>query len=165
MNKDINKIAAFLSENTQLDLLMICEEQESKDYNGHNFRLGNHNIKYRQAKITPKKVGQFVSLWKRNSEKKTEAFHEADPFDFYIILTQDNDKLGFFLFPKSALVAHSILSNSLQEGKRGFRVYPTWTTTENLQAQKTQKWQSLFFIDCKNDPADISERIKSILRS
>ncbi|MDH6254242.1 hypothetical protein M2347_003969 [Chryseobacterium sp. H1D6B] len=70
---------------------------ECEEYFGYNFQLNQLFIKFRKAKITPKKTGQFVTLWKRNSEsRQTEPFEASDHFDFYIILAVFNDKSGFF---------------------------------------------------------------------
>jgi hypothetical protein len=50
------------------------------------------------------------------------------------------------VFPKAALIGHGIASTTGRGGKRGFRLYPTWSVTTNLQAQRTQRWQSDYFL-------------------
>lgn len=125
---------------------------ECEEYFGHNFQLNHHNIKFRKAKITPKKIGHFVTLWKRNPEsKQTQPFTSEDPFDFYIIFCDRDNKSGFFFFPKQILIQKNILTTLSKDGKRGFRVYPTWDSPENKQAVKTQNWQKDFFIDFSDD--------------
>ena len=74
-------------------------DSECEDYLGYNFQINHLNFKFRKAKITPKKIGQFVTLWKRNPEsKQTEPFSSEDVFDFYIIACECEGKFGFFLF-------------------------------------------------------------------
>lgn len=127
-------------------------DPECEDYFGHSFQINHFNIKFRKAKITPKKIGQFVTLWKRNSESnQTEPFNIEDPFDFYIIACEKGKKSGFFFFPKNILSQKQILTTAFKEGKRGFRIYPNWDFPENKQAIKTQDWQKDFFIDFSED--------------
>lgn len=126
----------------------ITKDLECDEYFGYNFKLDQFNIKFRKAKVTPKKIGQFVTLWKRNPEtKETEPFQYNDDFDFYIIYTEHENHQGFFLFSKKALIQHQILTTESKEGKRGFRVYPDWDIAENKQAIKTQNWQQKSFIN------------------
>lgn len=134
-----------------LKITSISSEKECEEYFGLNFLVDKLNVKFRKAKITPKKVGQFVTLWKRNSEKQTEPFSINDIFDFYIIATEQGEQFGFFFFPKSILSQYQILTNNGKIGKRGFRVYPDWTKTENKQAEKTKSWQSKYFINLNNE--------------
>ncbi|WP_435524173.1 MepB family protein [Chryseobacterium indoltheticum] len=67
-------------------------------------------MKFRKAKVTPTKVGQFVTLWKRNLiSKETEPFTSADSSDFYFILTETSENFGFFFFTKDILIKNQIL--------------------------------------------------------
>lgn len=125
----------------------VTDELESEEYFGLNFKLAGRNIKFRKAKITPKKVGQFVTLWTRNAEGKTQPFNECDNIDFCLIVAEEEEQFGFFLFPKHVLIEKQILTTHIKEGKRGFRVYPAWTVTTNKQAKKTQNWQIKYFIE------------------
>jgi hypothetical protein len=133
----------------------IIKDQECEEYFGYNFKIGQLKIKFRKAKITPKKVGQFVTLWKRNFDGQTEPFNVNEDFDFYIVATEQDDKFGFFLFSKYILSEKLILTNKSKEGKRGFRVYPAWDTPKNKQAEKTKQWQEKYFLDLtKNKNAE-----------
>lgn len=100
---------------------------------------------HRTANITPKKIGQFVSIWKRNQEGITVPYEISDDFDFMIISTKKDNKAGQFIFPKAALLEQGIISTENKEGKRGIRVYPPWDTPENKQAIKTQAWQVVYW--------------------
>lgn len=145
-------------------LTNIESEAESKEYLAYSFLLNEQNVKFRKAKITPTKIGQFVTLWKRNDKGITEPFDILDKFEHYIIVTRQNDNFGFFLFPKAVLYQHKILSNSAQQkdGKRGFRVYPSWNVTTSPQAQKTQLWQLNYFLDLSPNKAVDLEKAKRL---
>lgn len=138
---------------SKLNLIIsnLQPDSECEEYFGHSFQLDQFSIKFRKAKITPKKIGQFVTLWKRNPEsKQTEPFTSEDSYDFYIILCEQSEKSGFFFFSKQILIQKNILTTLSKDGKRGFRVYPTWDSPENKQSTKTQDWQKHFFINFSN---------------
>ena len=65
------------------------------------------------------------------------------------------------MFPRSALRRHGIVSVAEQGGKRGFRVYPPWSLTDNTQATRTQAWQGAFFLDT-TDGIDLG-RLRELL--
>jgi hypothetical protein len=127
------------------------ESKEGHEYSAHTFQLGNKKTLYRKAKITPSKVGQFVTIWKRNEEGITQPFHVSDGFDICLIAARQNEKFGVFIFSKETLLENKILSDSTNEGKRGIRVYPTWDAPTNKQAQKTQRWQVKYFLEIYED--------------
>lgn len=122
----------------------------SKEYDGCMFRLDDFLILYRKAKITPRKTGQFVTVWKRDEEGKTTPFDIADDFDCWVIAVEQNEKFGIFVFPKSILSRHGIVSSDRKPGKRGFRLYSDFDVTLNKQAQSTRNWQKDFFINFEN---------------
>lgn len=147
-----------------LQITDVVKDKECEEYLGFNFKVNEWNIKFRKSKITPKKVGQFVTFWKRNEEKQTEPFHVNDKFDFYIIAAFDETNSGFFLFPKDILAKKQFISTNEKEGKRGYRVYPDWVKTENKQAGKTQTWQMNYFVNLSNNQTENLEHINSILK-
>jgi len=122
-------------------------ESESLEYTAATFQLNTKKIIFRVAKITPTKIGQFVTIWKRNQESITTPFEYTDAFDFIIIVTRKENQVGQFIFPKSILLDRGIVSGSNKEGKRGIRVYPPWDKTESKQAKNTQQWQLNYFLD------------------
>ncbi len=160
MTNNLQQIETLLSNLTNKKITDFVIDNECLEYSGCSFKLDDLQIKYRQAKVTPKKVGLFVTLWKRNAEKITEPFSINDPFDFYIIAVKQEDYSGFFIFPKDILSDKGIISNIKKEGKRGFRVYPEWTETENNQAKKTKAWQVDYFINCNNISEDFTDILK-----
>jgi hypothetical protein len=129
------------------DCSMPKPEAESAEYAAHTFNINGKSVIYREAKITPTKTGQFVTIWKRNAEGITEPFMVSDAFDFIVIGTRKEDKIGQFVFPKSVLLQNGVVSDEKKEGKRGIRVYPPWDVVTNKQAEKTQKWQTKYFIE------------------
>ncbi|WP_066221801.1 MepB family protein [Formosa haliotis] len=120
-------------------------EQESKAYKACLFELSGRHILCREAKITPKKKGQFVTFWKRNIEGVTTPFSMDDSFDFYVVNVRDQEQYGQFVFPKSVLLKHRVLSSENNPGKRAFRVYPDWVEPDNKQAKRAQEWQIDYF--------------------
>lgn len=143
--KNLRSVKKHISDLIGFEITDFIEESESREYEACTFKLDNKSVKFRSAKITPTKIGQFVALWKRNQAGITQPHDDSDPFDLYIINVRKEKLSGQFVFTKQALIEQSILSTSEKEGKRGFRVYPPWDVTANKQAQKTQKWQAEFF--------------------
>jgi len=123
----------------------LVVESESKEYSACNFTLNGKKIISREAKITPKKVGQFVTFWKRSEVGPIEPFHENNAFDFFFVQVTNEKNSGIFILPKSVLIKNGIVSSDLKEGKRAFRVYPPWDVATNKQALQSQKWQVEFF--------------------
>lgn len=128
----------------------LISEDESQEYGACTFRLNGLKIKFRISKITPTKTGQFVTIWKRNQEGITQPFDLTDEIDFVIISSQNGDDFGQFIFPKSVLLDKGIMTGNDKEGKRGIRVYPPWDTVTNKQAEKTQLWQTEYFLTIYN---------------
>lgn len=122
-------------------------DSESKEYEACSFQLNALNVKARRSKITPKKIGHFVTLWKRNRNGETTPFEDSDQIDFFVITSREGLHLGQFIFPKSVLMEKGIVTHLKKEGKRGFRVYPPWAIPINKTAQKTQKWQLKYFLN------------------
>jgi len=125
-------------------------EPESREYDACQFVLGGRNIVSRNAKITPKKVGQFVTFWKRNGNGPIEPFEETDPIDFFVVNVRTETEFGQFVFPKAVLIKKGIISAEHKEGKRAFRVYPIWDIAKSKQAERTQKWQLSYFYEINN---------------
>lgn len=121
-------------------------DKESKEYEASSFNLNALIIKARRSKITPKKIGQFVTLWKRNVNGETIPLEDSEEIDLIVITSREESHLGQFVFPKNLLMEKGIISHGKKAGKRGFRVYPPWSQPDNKTAQKTQKWQLEYFL-------------------
>jgi len=150
MDTNLHQIKAEVYDKCSLEISGFKRELESKEYAACRFELNGLSIISRNAKVTPKKVGQFVTFWKRNGNGSIEPFNETDQIDFYAVNVRTESKFGQFVFPKSILLKKGILSTSKKEGKRGFRVYPNWDIAQNKQAERTQKWQLNYFYEIDN---------------
>jgi hypothetical protein len=145
-------------------LHVVCTEPQ-KELNclrGFEFSMKDNNIKdnnikyidiidikFRVAKVTPVKVGYFVTLWKYK-DGHTTPYDFDDSFDLYIICIEDGDLLGQFVFSREVLSHQGIISKHQRGGKRGFRLYAPWNIADSKQAIKTQEWQSNYFINLTN---------------
>jgi hypothetical protein len=138
----------------------VTIEDESAEYGASEFTINNHSIKFRVAKITPTKVGQFVTFWKRLGKGPILPYDFKDPFDFLVVSVRSGQNLGQFVFPKAVLCEKGIISCNGKEGKRAMRVYPPWDKTDNSQANKTQTWQLQYFIEFSESNFDFQKNIK-----
>lgn len=160
MDTYLSLIKKRVYDNYNFEILNFKVEPESKEYGACHFKLNGLSIRSRTAKITPKKVGQFVTFWKRNGDNSIEPFHENDLIDLYIVNVKKDGAIGQFVFPKSILLKKGILSTDKKEGKRAFRVYPSWDIVKNKQAENTQKWQLAYFYEL-NDSIN-TDKIKKL---
>ncbi len=162
MIKEIKKLNNLIFEPLNLQISNILPDLECEEYFGFNFKINHINIKFRKSKLTPKKIGQFVTFWKRDSNEKTIPFDINDDFDFYIISLEENNNSGFFIFPKTILEKENVISSEQTTGKRGFRIYADWHFPNSKQAEKTKLWQTQFFINYSGFENKISEKFKNI---
>ena len=160
MNSILLETKNLLFDKCGFDVSNIEIEKESSEYCAHRFEINSKKIVFRQAKITPTKIGQFVTLWKRNSIKNAiEPFEVSDDIDLFVINVKTEYRFGQFIFPKSILIEKGIITDK-KEGKRAIRVYPNWDLTENKQAIKTQKWQLDYFLEISIDGNLDKNRVK-----
>ncbi len=133
----------------------IVKELDNIEYDACRLKINNKNVLFRNAKITPKKIGQFVTLWKRSREtKKIIPIDFNDNVDIVIIAIADPESEGQFIFDKYLLSKKGIFSCNNKEGKRAIRVYPPWCKVTSAQAIKTQKWQEKQFLSYQYDHLD-----------
>ncbi|WP_330261434.1 MepB family protein [Streptomyces sp. NBC_00539] len=121
-------------------------EPESAAYAAHHFTLDGRRVRFRAARTTPTKAGQFVTVWQRSPGGPIRPFDTTDPVDLFVVSTRDADRFGQFVLPLDALRRHGVVSVDGSGGKRAFRVYPPWVTTTSRQAERTQAWQSDHFL-------------------
>ena len=139
---------------------LLEKAKESADYGAYSFTLNQKSILFRTAKITPTKIGQFVTLWKRIDKGPIQPFDYTDAIDLIVISVRKENRVGQFVFPKSMLCEKGIISTTTKEGKRAIRVYPPWDRALNNQAQKTQQWQLDYFLEIPVDKPIDRERAK-----
>ncbi|MEU8438165.1 MepB family protein [Streptomyces sp. NPDC029216] len=126
-------------------------EAESAEYAAYQFTLDGLAVRFRAAKTTPTKAGQFVTVWKRSPAGPIQPFDATDPVDLFVISTRDDHNFGQFVFPMDALRQYGVVSANGSGGKRAFRIYPPWVTPANRQASSTQAWQLDFFLHLHQD--------------
>ncbi len=137
-------------------------EAESEDYGAHTFELENYVIKFRVAKVTAKKIGQFVTCWKRIKNGPIQPFDLEDPFHFLVVNVRTKEHFGQFVFPKAILLQKGVVARAGKGGKRAIRVYPPWDQPASPQAQKTQNWQLTYFLEVPHRNAMDRERVQSL---
>lgn len=150
MDTNLKQIKVEIYDKCSFEIADFVKEAESKEYEACRFELNGRIVFSRNAKITPKKNGQFVTFWKRNGRGTIEPFHETDRIDFYVVNVRNDSKFGQFVFPKSVLIKKGIISTDKKEGKRAFRLYPTWDKVKSKQAERAQKWQLNYFYEINN---------------
>ncbi|RCW77463.1 MepB family protein [Saliterribacillus persicus] len=134
-----------------LNLNEIREEPQNSAYGAGIFQLGSKSVRFRVAKITPNKIGQFVAFWEKDENNKNQAFSYKDAPDLLVINTfTDNEDFGQFIFPKEILRKQNILKTETSKGKMAIRVYPDWETPTSKQAIATQTWQLPYFVNMNN---------------
>ncbi|WP_053222683.1 MepB family protein [Roseivirga seohaensis] len=145
-----------------LELTNLEGERESQDYGACTFELNGLQIVSRNAKVTPTKIGQFVTLWKRLNNGPIQPFDALDQIDFVVVNVSAENQLGQFVFPKKVLLEKGVFSTASKEGKRALRVYPLWDKPTSKQALKTQQWQLDYFLAIgENGKTDV-ERAKAL---
>ncbi len=147
LSADLIVVKQILYSKLNVELKNIKIENESTAYSACTFEINKLSILYREAKITPTKIGQFVTIWKRNTKGITKPFCVVDDIDLGVIICRNNVQFGQFVFPKAILGDKKIFTKNNIEGKRGIRVYPPWDIAINKQAIQTQAWQLDYFLE------------------
>jgi hypothetical protein len=147
MHRDLLIIQKFVYEPCGFVCKNIVQESESQEYGAHEFDVNMLRIKFRVARITPTKIGQFVTFWKRNETGAIIPYDILDTVDLFVVSVRNRDNFGQFVFPKSLLYEKGFLSKEGKGGKRAMRVYPPWDITNNKQAHVTQTWQLHYFFE------------------
>lgn len=160
---------------SKLVITNLKEETQNSEYAAGSFTLSSEIIKarvdgstyfsntarFRVAKITPTKIGQFVTFWQKGSDGINQPYDYDEAPDLLIIsvfkdynvegdsrreeIKINNSSFGQFVFPKAILLNKGILKSSSAQGKMGMRVYPSWDTPTSNSAIKTQQWQLNYF--------------------
>ena len=164
MIKELQLLNDLILKGLNLKLSEITPDMECEEYFGFNFKISESNLKFRKSKLTPKKVGQFVTFWKRDSDGKTVPFDINDDFAFYIIAIEESENSGFFMFPKIILEKENLISSEEKTGKRGFRIYADWHFPNNKQAEKTKPWQTKYFINYSDSEYFILNQFRKIIK-
>lgn len=121
-------------------------EEQNGEYESGAVTIGDELWRVRAARVTPKKSGAFVAVWERDEAGETLPFASEGKVAGLLVLVHDAERFGAFRFTASHLEALGVTRSSAHPGKRGFRVYPSWSEGLNAQASRTQKAQSQAFI-------------------
>ena len=154
LTSELLQVKELVYDKCNFEFSNLVIDSESEEYQACSFQLNSIEFIHRFSKITPTKFGQFVTIWKRNDKGITAPFDFSDNFDFIIITSKSDEKLGQFVFPKAILLEKGIISNNNSSGKRGIRVYPPWDIPTSKQAEKTQLWQTKYFYSISSDSFD-----------
>ncbi len=120
-------------------------EEQNGEYESGTVTIGAELWRVRTAGLTPKKPGAFVAVWQRNAAGDTVPFDSEEGIDGLLVFVEDAGRFGVFRFTASHLERLGVTRSSAYPGKRGFRVYPSWSENLNPQASRTQKAQSSAF--------------------
>ncbi|MFJ9870134.1 MepB family protein [Streptomyces sp. NPDC101165] len=157
LHGDLQTAKALVYDASGFACSLPVPEPESAEYAACAFTLDGGSIRFRVAKTTPTKVGQFVTVWQRSEEGPIRPFDTDDNVDLFVISSRHEDGFGQFVFPGEVLCERGIVSRDGSGGRRGFRVYPPWVTTTSRQARTTQAWQVNYFLQLRQDePADLT---------
>ena len=134
----------------RLIMKSIEEEEQNSEYAAGTFILStaltSKTIRFRVAKITPSKIGQFVTFWEKDDRGTNQPFQYDKSPDLLVVTTFNNDnQFGQFVFPKDILFKKGVLKSDSTKGKMGIRVYPSWDKPISKIAIKTQRWQLEYF--------------------
>jgi hypothetical protein len=117
------------------------------EYEACRLGLDNHSIVFREAKTTPDRAGQFVTILKRSAGKNMP-LDIRDDVDFVVVDVSDSTHHGQFVFDKKTLLREGVMSGNGKKGKMAIRVYPPWSKSIGKWKvnTKTQQWQTRCFL-------------------
>lgn len=136
-------------------------EQQNSAYAAGRYLINETSIRVRAAKITPKKVGQFVAFWQKDEKGINQPYALSEALELLVIYATRDENQGLFVFPRELLATKKILTVGASKGKMAMRVYPPWDQASNAQGKKTQAWQVPYFIDLSEPSQIIAEQLKS----
>ena len=165
--KDYKQALEFINEKLyeplNYEISELQAEDQNKEYGACTFKLNNKKIRFRTAKQTPNKQGQFVVFWEKDNDNKNTPYKfDKSPELIIITCIHNQEHFGQFIFPKEVLLKQGILKSNNTKGKMGIRVYPIWDQDLNKQASKSQAWQLEYFVDIKINEKLNTKRINSL---
>lgn len=150
INYAINTFKSILNIPEEYAIKNKIDSPYKNDYNSCELEIKNHKIIYRTAKITPKKPGAFVAIWKKDTSNKNIPFSIEDDFTHMVIYIEEQNNKGVFIFTKQDLTDLGIISHPTCKGKMGVRLYPIWCKNLNKQATNNKDKQSPSFYIIQN---------------
>ena len=159
--KNTNQTIEWLKEKlyTPLGLKVedLIEEKQNHKYKGYQFRINERIVRFRVAHLTPKKMGQFVAFWEKDSSGVNQPYFEDTASELLIITCFHTEEVwGQFVFPKKILKEKGVLRSNSADGKMAMRLYPSWDHPTSRVARESQAWQlDYFFIYRQVENEDI----------
>ncbi|TKH12676.1 mep operon protein MepB, partial [Bacillus wiedmannii] len=90
-NDTIRNLNNLVYKPNNLMITNLIEEKQNAEYVGCLFHLNKKTIRFRVSKITPNKIGQFVSFWEKDTNMQNQAFsYHAAPDLLVITCINDN---------------------------------------------------------------------------
>lgn len=120
-------------------------EEQNSDYESGTVTLGATTWRIRTARVTPTKLGAFVAVWCRDAQGETRPFGSSEMGSGLLVFVREEQHFGVFRFSPDVLDQLGVTCSDRHPGKRGFRVYPSWSSGLNAQAQRTQRDQAPAF--------------------
>jgi len=151
----------LLNKKCRFTIKSIKKQCESQEYEGLSYTVNDKTVLFRTAKITPKKLGQFVTIWKRMNSKSVP-YDLNDNIDLLVVNFLNHKRVGQFIFNKSLLVNKKIFSKNNIGGKRAMRIYSPWDKLYSKQAIQNQNWQIKYFIEISSEQSINIESIKHL---
>ena len=150
-----------------MNINSIIEESQNHDYGAGKFDIDTGTnvraVRFRVAKITPTKLGQFVSCWEKDIHNKNTAYTNQNAPDLLVITVFSiHGVFGQFVFPKNILLSKNILRTDTTQGKMAFRVYPSWVQVVSQSAVQTQRWQLDYFFEVNDISKLPTQRILAL---
>lgn len=124
----------------------VTPELQNSDYESGVARFDDEAWHIRTARNTPSKPGAFLAFWRRGLDGRTTPFGEDDPAAGLLVFVEQEGRRGVFRFTAAHLAELGITAGK-RAGKRGFRVYPAWSTGLNAGAAATQRAQASAFTE------------------
>lgn len=122
----------------------VVAEAQSGDYESGVAQIGNQVWHIRTARNTPAKPGAFVAFWRRDDVGNTRPFGDDDPAAGLLVFVEHDGNRGVFRFTIEHLAELGIAAGR-RPGKRGFRLYPSWSVRLNRGATTAQRAQAPAF--------------------
>ncbi len=135
-------------------------EPESAGYSAFALAIDGRSTRFRVAKTTPTKAGQFATLWQRSDAGPTRPFDVSDGVELFLVSVAGSGQCGLFVFPLDELVRRSVVSTGMAGGKRAMRVYPPWVEPASKQAAATQTWQCRWFLPLDGDGSSAVDAVR-----
>jgi hypothetical protein len=122
----------------------VVPESQTSDYESGVVTMEGASWHIRTARNTPTKPGAFVAFWRRDKSGETAPFNADEVAAGLMVFVASNQQRGVFRFTAEHLEELGV-TRGKHAGKRGFRVYPAWSTDLNPQAAATQRAQMAAF--------------------